>query len=239
MPTNTLPIAEIFESVQGEGAFVGTLMTFIRFAGCTVGKPYDKLEREVLGLEVYQEKCHGFQGNPFSCDTNYRASWKLSLEHLLEHLLVVGAKRVCLTGGEPMMHDLGELVSSLIHKLRIDVHIETSGTRSFASAGLGDLAGYHPYNERLYVACSPKQGYLAEVINRANELKILVDEHSFNEADLLHQFERYFDSKKVYLQPINRLDELDQVNVNKCLELQAKHKQLRLSIQMHKVLGVR
>lgn len=234
------PVAETFESVQGEGVWAGTPMTFIRFAGCTVGKPYNEMTRKVLGLEVYQELCRDYAGKGFPCDTNYQASAKFTLDTLLKHidLHYAATRRVCLTGGEPMMHYLKPLVEELIYNRKINVHIETSGTLApDARAGLGEYFGYPSLNERLWVAVSPKQGYLPQMIERANELKILVDERTFDEEDFIRRFEPYFD--KVFLQPVNGLDEVSQQNAQFCMALQHKFRQLRLSIQLHKVLKVR
>lgn len=232
------PIAEIFASIQGEGMWAGTPMTFIRFAGCTVGKPYKELTRKVLGLEVYQELCRDYAGKGFPCDTNYRASLKLALGEVLKHEALQDARRVCLTGGEPMMHYLKPLVEEFVYNRKINVHIETSGTLApDARAGLGEYFGYPSLNERVWVAVSPKRAYLPQMIERANELKILVNERTFDEGDFVTRFEPYFD--KVFVQPVNNLDEISLQNALFCLSLQNKYKQLRLSIQIHKILKVR
>ena len=74
------PISEIFTSPQGEGVYAGAMMTFIRLAGCTVGKPFPKEKYQsrkdpiegahnIPGLAVYTEKCTLYDGREFACDT--------------------------------------------------------------------------------------------------------------------------------------------------------------------------
>lgn len=95
------PIAELFHSIQGEGAHVGQPCTFIRLAGCNLTPP-----------------C------PF-CDTDHTKHMDMSLEALLnlEHSFYF---RVVITGGEPCVHDLQPLVDAL--KDSHAVCIETNGT---------------------------------------------------------------------------------------------------------------
>ena len=100
-----LPIHETFQStVQGEGYWTGTLVDFIRLAGCPVRCPW--------------------------CDTGYSNGGKglpsvpQSIAQLLDQLQ---SPRVVITGGEPFIHrDLPELVAALLAAGK-QVSIETSG----------------------------------------------------------------------------------------------------------------
>lgn len=100
-----LPIHETFQStVQGEGYWTGTLVDFIRLAGCPVSCPW--------------------------CDTGYSNGGKglpavpQSIAQLLAQLQ---SPRVVITGGEPFIHrDLPELVAALLACDK-QVSIETSG----------------------------------------------------------------------------------------------------------------
>lgn len=99
------PIHETFQStVQGEGYWTGTLVDFIRLAGCPVRCPW--------------------------CDTGYSNGGKglpavpQSIDQLLAQLQ---SRRVVITGGEPFIHrDLPELVQALLAADK-QVSIETSG----------------------------------------------------------------------------------------------------------------
>ncbi|MEG5056486.1 7-carboxy-7-deazaguanine synthase QueE [Microcoleus sp. A2-C5] len=100
-----LPIHETFQcTVQGEGYWTGTLVDFIRLAGCPVGCPW--------------------------CDTGYGNGGKSlpSLPQSISQLLAeLQSPRVVITGGEPFIHqNLPELVAALLQADK-QVSIETSG----------------------------------------------------------------------------------------------------------------
>lgn len=223
------PIAEIFKSIQGEGYWAGTVMTFVRFAGCTVGKPYTPAAREALGLQVYQERCCDWAGNSFTCDTNYRLSKRMTVEEIVAE--VGDAEHVCFTGGEPLMHDIEMLHKCLMLATNTDsskrarqIHIETSGTIS--CDWLSEVA---------WVTVSPKLGCLQRVLDQADEIKILVGH--FDEARFVQTYRQYFD--RIWIQPVNQEHEIDQLNLQRCVQLVMKYPQLRLSTQLHKIWKVR
>ncbi len=101
-----LPIHETFQStVQGEGYWTGSLVDFIRLAGCPVRCPW--------------------------CDTGYADGGK-GLPHvprsIAELLAELKSPRVVITGGEPFIHkNLPQLVQALL-ELGKQVSIETSGS---------------------------------------------------------------------------------------------------------------
>lgn len=230
----TYPVAEIFTSPQGEGTYTGTLMTFVRLAGCNVGKPYTIEAKNALNLQVYQERCTVWDGQSFPCDTNYRKTEALSVTEILERL---EAPRMILTGGEPLMHNVAPLIQAA-WRIGKYVHIETSGTKMLPS--IKSLFG------PLWLAVSPKQGFISEVIDQANELRFLVGP-DFNEELFVAQFGSYFldteingrTVENVFISPINDEHTLNEANKQKCLALQRKYPHLRISTQTHKILGVR
>ncbi len=106
MSAPSLPIAETFVSIQGEGKLTGTPSWFVRVAGCNL-------------------RCTW-------CDTPY-ASWSPQGEHhSIEDLLAEaqghGVRHAVLTGGEPMIFDAIEDLSLGLKNLGIHVTIETAGT---------------------------------------------------------------------------------------------------------------
>jgi 7-carboxy-7-deazaguanine synthase len=99
-------IAEIFQSVQGEGFLTGTESIFVRAAGCNL-------------------RC-------WYCDTPY-ASWQpegedLSVDEILQQVLAYDCQHVVLTGGEPML--FAELIPLSERLTRYGFHltVETAGT---------------------------------------------------------------------------------------------------------------
>lgn len=101
-----LYIAEIYQSVQGEGEFTGTSSIFVRTTGCNL-------------------RC-------WFCDTPF-TSWKpegdaQSIEQVLNRVAELDAQHVVVTGGEPLL--LPEIVP-LTAELRSRGHfvtVETAGT---------------------------------------------------------------------------------------------------------------
>lgn len=103
------PITSIFRSIQGEGHFVGSMMTFIRLAGCSVQNC------------MIREDCD---------EAPWKATETLDLDAILLRVRQHSpAGIVCITGGEPTDHDLVPLLSTL-KDAGFQVHIETSGARS-------------------------------------------------------------------------------------------------------------
>jgi 7-carboxy-7-deazaguanine synthase len=101
-----MKIAEIFHSIQGEGALVGTPSVFVRTSGCNL-------------------RCRW-------CDTPY-TSWnpegrEMALADILAEVRGFGAAHVVVTGGEPM---IAPGIVELTHGLKamgLHITIETAGT---------------------------------------------------------------------------------------------------------------
>ena len=141
-----LPIHETFQStVQGEGFWTGTLVDFIRLAGCPVGCPW--------------------------CDTGYANGGKglpmvqISIAQLLSELQ---SPRVVITGGEPFIHrDLPELVAALLEAGK-QVSIETSGAYWQDVSPLAWIT----LSPKEHI--NPKYPVKELFWNRSNEIKLIV-----------------------------------------------------------------
>ena len=106
--TVTLPIAETFTSIQGEGKLAGVPSYFVRMAGCNL-------------------RCTW-------CDTPY-ASWKPEgatqrVADLVAGAAASGVRHVVVTGGEPMIFSATEALTRGLRAAGMHITIETAGTIS-------------------------------------------------------------------------------------------------------------
>lgn len=214
----TYQIAETFISPQGEGVYSGTIMAFIRFVGCTVGKKI----------------CH-------SCDTDFDRmyEWNGGGEFTAEKLVAQFSHipHWCFTGGEPLAQQ--ELVSLLtsLDKVRVPstmLHIETSGTIVPLS---------HFNTPGVWFSMSPKPGFLEEALTWANEIKVIVPGLGNGPGwPTINDALRWADEnlhRPVFLQPKNEKNSINRANLDLCMELALKYPQLRVSPQFHKYMAVR
>jgi len=152
------------------------------------------------------------------CDTDKEAREDLDPKEIIERL-DHAVQIVVITGGEPTTHDLAELIKALNGRHRI--HLETNGT--------GDIPdGVN------WVSVSPKPGTGLAPSTIFDEAKWLVPLWRYDEInwDIAHLH---------YLQPVNYEKTLNMSNVKRCIWLlqDKPRSDLRLSIQLHKVIGVR
>jgi len=196
----TLPVMEHFYTIQGEGFHQGRAAYFIRLGGCDVGCVW--------------------------CDV--KDSWDASLhphhtiEELTAEVLKTPAEMVVITGGEPLLHNLDALTSSL-QAAGLETNIETSGS--------SPLSGN--WN---WICLSPKKfkAPLPEVLPHANELKVII----YNKSDFAWaaQYAAAMPSGcKLYLQPEwSRADKMTPEIVGYI----KANPQWELSLQLHKYINV-
>lgn len=237
------PVAEIFHSLQGEGVWTGTPMMFVRLAGCNVGKyeparPYGKTvsfpdaahpptqsELKILFEDRTHSVCTTADGQRFICDTDYHKHEEHSPEEIIGQL---GELHMCITGGEPFLHNLTPLLEAASDGTM--THIETSGTLP--------IKGTEDFN--VWITCCPKEGFLPANADWVDEWKFLVGPgFDLAEAERLSSLGPLQNDDRVYIQPINGVNECDTDNLKRCLDILAKKPEWKLSAQLHKFLGVR
>ena len=105
----------------------------------------------------------------------------------------------------------------------IMIHIETSGTIEFFRSDL------------IWMSVSPKHGVFETMIIEADEIKLLVDEH----FDLAKIPPMIVEHPMVFVQPINDELMVSRANFERCMEILRIKPEWHLSIQQHKLLGLR
>jgi 7-carboxy-7-deazaguanine synthase len=218
-------INEVFQSIQGEGAFTGVPSIFIRVQGCPVGCPWCDTQHT---WDIPPEKESTQQ--QVLLKTSESENWfAATAQQLFELVQEQGytAKNIILTGGEPCIYDLRQLSSVFIEN-GYGVAIETSGT--FALKTHSDT----------WVTVSPKinmkAGYevRTELLERANEIKhpIAMEKH-IDELDQLIEGVSLRSDCLIYLQPISQQKRATELAVDTCIK-----RNWRLSLQTHKYIGI-
>lgn len=142
----TYMVKNIFgPTIQGEGSASGTVVHFVRFAGCNMwdGRPETRA----------QSQC------PF-CDTDFRGGERLTIQEIITKLRNLGSvQNIVLSGGEPALQANVDLIAALQANKYI-VHIETNGSRVLPD-GID------------HVTCSPKRPREELKIEWAHDLKLL------------------------------------------------------------------
>jgi 7-carboxy-7-deazaguanine synthase len=217
-------INELFETIQGEGAFTGQPSIFIRLQGCPVACSWcDTKHTWDINLED--------EVNTQAMLTKKEESQAWSALTVKEVLAVINeqgyqAKHIVITGGEPAMVDLLPLCEAL-EQQGLSCQLETSGTFELQ------------VSEKCWVTVSPKVnmkgGYkiLNSAMLRANEIKhpVATEQHVDDLKALL--IEHKITDTQVYLQPISQKERATTLAIKTCIE-----NNWRLSVQVHKYLGI-
>lgn len=190
------PVIEVFDSIQGEGAHSGLGATFIRLAGCN------------LRCE-WCDTAHSFDMDK----AEYLTAEEILAKYSFPQPMVI------VTGGEPTLYDLGQLVSSL-HNLSKYVSLETNGTNPVPEEWGID-----------WITVSPKPQSNYKINCSANELKYIVDDQF--KLDYV-EFDKY--AGRVVLQ----VESCKAESITKAYRLIMDNPQykLRLGVQLHKLIGV-
>ena len=209
----TYAVKECFLTLQGEGVQAGSRAVFLRFAGCNLwsGREQDRVTAQCTFCDTDFVGTDGDGGGKFQ-----------TAEDLAEHVeRTWGAETerrlVVITGGEPMLQ-LDEGLVEALHARGFRIAVETNGTLP-ATPGLD------------WICVSPKAG--TEVVQReGDELKLVWPQPGIDPA----QIEGWsFDHFLVQPMDCEQRDEA----VNAAIRLAMERPKWRLSLQTHKVLGLR
>jgi 7-carboxy-7-deazaguanine synthase len=210
----TYSVKEIFYTLQGEGLHAGRPAVFCRFAGCNLwtGRETDRLSA------VCQFCDTDFVGTDGTLGAKYPDAESLAAQIAAQWPVASTAHRfVVLTGGEPLLQ-VDEALTDALHAAGFMIAVETNGTLK-APAGID------------WICMSPKAG-AAIVQTQGHELKLV-----FPQPGLLPQAVEHLAFEHRLLQPMDGPDRLR--NTEAALAYCQANPQWRLSVQMHKMIGIR
>jgi 7-carboxy-7-deazaguanine synthase (Cx14CxxC type) len=205
-------IKEIFYSLQGEGAQAGRPAIFCRFTGCNLWSGREE-DRHKAICQFCDTEFVGTDGNNGG---KYAAK---ELAEKIKSLWPTGSTEsplVICTGGEPLLQ-LDEKLINAFHEYNMEVAVETNGT-VLPPKGID------------WLCVSPKAGSEL-LITEGDELKLVYPQSNA----LPNQF---IDLKfsKFFLQPMDGPE--IQENTKKTLTYCLENPKWRMSIQVHKILGI-
>lgn len=204
-------VNEIFYTLQGEGAHSGIPAVFIRFSGCNLRCPW--------------------------CDTEFADYREMTSDQIIAEICELydlpneRRKMVVMTGGEPGLQVDDALVDAL-HAAGFFVCIETNGTRPLPVA-------------IDWVTCSPKEGTRL-ALHKVNEVKVV-----FTGTYDPEVWRSQLEAEHWMLQPLrytgewlmmSGIDEWEDDrndNLPETVRYILSHPFWRLSVQLHKIAGLR
>ncbi len=225
-------INEVFYTLQGEGAHSGIPAVFVRFSGCNLRCPW--------------------------CDTEFSDFTEMSADEIVREALSIydipneRRKMLVLTGGEPSLQVDTPLIDAL-HAAGFYICIETNGTRPLPD-GID------------WITCSPKMVYQSEgrsisetvyqrsglsakrsslALKRVNEVKVV-----FTGTYDPEIWRSQLEAEHWLLQPLrytgewllNNCDAFEDDrndNLDDTVRYILSHPFWRLSVQLHKIVGLR
>jgi 7-carboxy-7-deazaguanine synthase len=215
----TYRVKEIVYTIQGEGAQTGQPAVFLRFAGCNLwsGREVDRAKAICQFCDTDFVGTNGIGGGEFSTPESLATAVRQALpESLQKRLPQPQAPWVVCTGGEPLLQLDAPLIAAL-HAADLRIAVETNGT-VVAPSGID------------WLCVSPKAN--ADWVQRSgDELKLIFPQPGIDPHELTSlPFQHFF------LQPMDgeQLAENQRLVAEYCLQ----HPPWRVSLQVHKLLGV-
>ena len=205
-------IKEIYFTQQGEGSNTGRDFVFVRFSGCNLWSGKEKNRKSAI--------CQ-------FCDTDFYGTDGInggiySAKQLIEKIKSLWVSRddniaVVLTGGEPLLQLNDELVAAL-KKEQIYIAVETNGTLDAP--------------EHIDWICMSPKANTEIKLKKGDEIKVIFPQESLDPEKF-----SLFDFSEFYLQPMD--SNKYQENLNATITYCQKNPKWKLSLQTHKILGIR
>ena len=209
-------VKEIFFTLQGEGANSGRAAVFCRFSGCNLwtGREEDRHRATCQFCDTDFFGTDGTGGGRFVTAEQLAqavaAAWPADSSPRARRFVVC-------TGGEPLLQ-LDEPLIAALHAHGFVIAVETNGTQ--------------PVPEGIDWVCVSPKASAELLVRRGSELKLVFPQ----EGALPQSFEE-LEFEHFYLQPMDGADQAN--NTRLALQYCLEHPQWKLSIQTHKLLGIR
>ncbi len=214
-------VKEVFPTLQGEGAQAGRVAVFCRFSKCNLwtGREADRHRAVCQFCDTDFVGTDGQNGGTF-------ASAGELARHVASFWPTPGQGRplVVCTGGEPLLQ-LDEALIEAFHEQGLEVAVETNGTLP-APAGID------------WLCVSPKAGAQV-VIDVCDELKLVYPQQGASPEDYdgIRARERFL-SPMASPYGLAGEDPEKQRNTRLAIDYCLQHPRWRLSVQMHKIVGI-
>lgn len=208
----TYTVKEIFYTLQGEGRHAGRAAVFCRFSGCNLwsGREQDRATAACNFCDT-DFVGTGEDGGKFT------TAAELAQRIAKEWLGMGGVPYVVFTGGEPLLQLDAALIDAM-HAAGFEIAVETNGTLA-APAGID------------WICVSPKSNN-ALVQTTGHELKLV-----YPQFDALPERFASLQFTHFYLQPMDNVLQND--NTRAAIDYCQNHPQWQLSLQTHKLTGIR
>ncbi len=221
-------VRELFHTLQGEGAQAGRAAVFCRFSGCNLwtGRELDR-HRAVCRFCDTDFVGVGPDGGRFAAAADVAAAaagrWAEGTGRTPAESRGAGAAPlVVCTGGEPLLQ-LDAAAVDAFHAAGFEVAVETNGTQP-APAGVD------------WLCVSPKAG-APLVLTAGDELKLVYPQ---TEPEAHPERFARLAFRHRWLQPMDVADpEQRAANTRAAVAYCLRHPEWRLSVQTHKLVGVR
>ncbi|NCA71071.1 MAG: 7-carboxy-7-deazaguanine synthase [Sphingobacteriia bacterium] len=208
-------VKEIFYSLQGEGARCGRAAVFCRFAGCNLwsGRERDRATATCGFCDTDFRGTDGPGGGSFSdpvaLAAAIQAAWTATPDPNARPYVVC-------TGGEPLLQLDPPLIAAL-HERGFEIAVETNGTCP-APPGID------------WLCVSPKSDAQL-VLTGGDELKLVYPQPEAPPERFAGLAFKWF-----FLQPMDGADR--QTSTDQAVAYCLAHPRWRLSLQMHKLVGI-
>lgn len=205
-------VKEIFYSLQGEGARAGRAAVFCRFVGCNLwnGRETDRANAICRFCDTDFVGMDGDGGGRFESANDLGAAVAAAWNGR------GGKPYVVLTGGEPLLQVDSDLVVAF-RKHGFEIAVETNGTLPLPA----------PLD---WVCVSPK-AKASFVLQQGDELKLIYPQDGLDPENLCRLSFNHF-----FLQPMDGFNLA--ANTTAAARYCLDHPSWRLSLQLHKILGI-